>query len=296
MDYVSSIFDRLQDCWDPISTEQLAGLQEGLGARLPADFLRFLARFNAGDWAHLVYCQVRKPSPSVDRVFISATNGVVPDDRFSYQDILYKNDCFSDRIPDSFVPIMDALGDLVCIDVGHDFGKVYYCNINQEVNDNNLVYPLADGFDEFLLGLKPNYESDTHYEELPTFRALELGDKEVVLDYLKDQGPVDWRNLKGWTLLMCAARYSWPKIVEILIRAGAEVNARDPDGWTPLAHAVFAGSLDSIKCLLAAGADIHDRDAQGRNLAKFANELHHHRVQYFLERYLNPTGEREPPG
>jgi cell wall assembly regulator SMI1 len=287
MDYSFPIFDRLQDCWDPISEGQLARLEYDLGVNFPEEYRGFLLRFNGGDWGHLVKSRVQSPSRFADEIAISVNYGIVVDDRFACDDILHNAEVFSGRIPDTLVPIMSSLGDLVCINIGTDnYGKVYYWNKYHEGADFNLLYLIAESFDEFLLSLTPDTETDCHREELPAFVAVEAGDRAEVTQYLRLAGKVELRNAHGWTLLMCAARNSWPKIVEMLIGAGADINARDPDGWTPLRHAVFGGSLDSIKCLIGAGADTGYRDSQGRTLAEIAKELHHHRVQYHLEQYV----------
>jgi hypothetical protein len=287
MEFSWPIFDRLQDCWDPISEAQLAQLEADLGVELPADCRRFLLHFNAGWWPHLVKSQVQNPSRFVDAITVTGTFGIVPDDRFASDDLRHTAEVFSGRIPETLLPIMDGWGNLVCVDVGEkNYGKILYWDRDHEGCDFNLVYLIADSFDEFLLSLTPDTETDCHREELPAFVAVEGGDRAQVMEHLRLGGKVELRNAHGWTLLMCAARNSWPKIVEMLIGARADINARDPDGWTPLRHAVFGGSLDSIKCLILAGADTGYRDSQGRNLAEIAKELHHHRVQYHLEQYV----------
>ncbi|MEX0677565.1 MAG: SMI1/KNR4 family protein [Pirellulales bacterium] len=287
MDYTLPIFDRLQNCWDPISEDQLRQLEDNLEAEFPDDYRDFLLRFNAGDWSHLVITRVLHPGRFVDDVVLSSNYGIIPDDRFTGSDIVNNAEVFSGRIPDTFVPIMSAWGDLVCIDLAEeDYGKIFYWNRYHEGSDINLVYLIADSFTEFLLSLTPYTELDTWKEELPVFQAAERGDRKAVLKYLMDCGKPDIRNAKGWTLLMCAARNSWPRIVEMLYNGGAKPNALDPDGWSPLHHAVWGQSFDSVKHLLAAGADTDYRDAQGRNLAQIAKELHHYRLYYHLAPYM----------
>lgn len=46
-----------------------------------------------------------------------------------------------------------------------------------------------------------------------------------------------------------------PAIIADLVRAGANVDARDDDGWTPLLSAIWTGSPSTIRALLDAGAD-----------------------------------------
>lgn len=287
MDYTLPIFDRLQDCWDPISEEQLSALEDVLQADLPVDYRQFLLRFNAGQWSHVVKGRYRDSQSADDGVGITANQGIISDERFMANDIAHWTEVYSGRIPETFVTIMDAGGDPVCMDLGEeDYGKIYYWDRSHEGMPRKRARLLGESFREFVLSLKPETDLRMGKERLPAFQAVERGDRQAVLDYLTDRGKPDLRNARGWTLLMCAARNSWPKIVDILLRAGADPNARDVDGWCPLHHAVWIGSLDSVKHLLAAEADTSYRDSQGRNLARMAKDEHHYRLYYHLAPYM----------
>jgi hypothetical protein len=287
IDYVKPIFDRLQDCWDPIGEDQLAQLERDLGVRFPPDYRDFLLHFNGGYWSHLVASRVVRPSRFVDDVVVTSSFGIVTDERFGADDLRNNAEVFSGRIPETFVPIAHCWGDLVCIDVGSDdYGKVFYWNRYHEGSDLNLVYLISNAFAEFIDSLTPYTELEVYEEELPTFQAAERGDRHAITDYLVRRGLCDTRNAKGWTLMMCAAHNSWPKVVDILARVGADPNAVDDEGWTPLHHAVWGQSLDSVKHLILAGADTSYRDSEGRNLAQIAQDLHHYRIYYHLAPYM----------
>ena len=77
---------------------------------------------------------------------------------------------------------------------------------------------------------------------------------------------------------MCAARTSWPRTVEDLLKIGWDPNVVDEAGRTPLYHAVWGQSLDSVKHLLRFEARTDYRDAQGHNLAEIAKDEHYHRI------------------
>jgi ankyrin repeat protein len=60
---------------------------------------------------------------------------------------------------------------------------------------------------------------------------------------------------------LSAAALRSPRLVALLISAGADPNAADSFGNTPLMTAAWAGSAESVRLLLEAGArvDAHSR-------------------------------------
>ena len=67
----------------------------------------------------------------------------------------------------------------------------------------------------------------------------------------------------GWTTLMAAARSKYVHIVEVLMRAGADLGARLPsNGTTALHEAICARSFEAAEAMVKAGADVN---LPGRN-------------------------------
>jgi len=78
---------------------------------------------------------------------------------------------------------------------------------------------------------------------------------------LKAGANVNLGNANGVTPLMCAAGYNSLAVVNLLIRAKADVKAKDDEEWTALNFAVAykhedPECLEIVKALLAAGADV----------------------------------------
>ncbi len=67
----------------------------------------------------------------------------------------------------------------------------------------------------------------------------------------------------GETPLQYAVQADDLRLAALLIRSGAEVNAKAPTGTTAIQSAVRAGHLDAIQLLAEHGADVNVRDAEG---------------------------------
>jgi len=60
------------------------------------------------------------------------------------------------------------------------------------------------------------------------------------------------------------------KIADLLLKAGADVNAKDNDGWTTLMWALFNENMDMMELLLKAGADVNAKSNEGNRILWFA--------------------------
>lgn len=75
--------------------------------------------------------------------------------------------------------------------------------------------------------------------------------------------PIDVPDKYGFTGLMQASQKGYTDIMEILIRHGADVNAKNDSGKTALMLACFAGQFDAVKLLRSHGARYDDYDRGG---------------------------------
>ena len=95
----------------------------------------------------------------------------------------------------------------------------------------------------------------------------------------------------GKTPLMYAATLpSFVSLMDRLLRAGADVNARAANGWTALIYAVFANQFDNVVSLIEAGADVDARtdDFFGKTPLIIAAEKGHFDI---LERLIAAGAE-----
>ncbi len=77
----------------------------------------------------------------------------------------------------------------------------------------------------------------------------------------------------GWTPLDWASRGGHDTVVQQLLDAGADANAKGEDGWTPLYWASRGGHDTVVQQLLNAGADANVKDEYGWTPLYWASEM-----------------------
>ena len=92
----------------------------------------------------------------------------------------------------------------------------------------------------------------------PIHSAVWNGDLEGVQAELDNGVDVDEKDdLWGRTPLHIAAEEGHKEIAELLIAAGADVNAKDSVGFTPLHEAAWKGHKEVVELLIDNGADVN---------------------------------------
>jgi ankyrin repeat protein len=100
---------------------------------------------------------------------------------------------------------------------------------------------------------------------------------EAVQVLLAAGADLEARDEDGGTALMYAASFSEdPKVAQVLLDAGADLEARSELGWTPLMVAAsFSESSDVVQTLLNAGADASPKDRDGKTAWDLIQENEH---------------------
>lgn len=122
-----------------------------------------------------------------------------------------------------------------------------------------------------LAGANPNIPLHEGKEDPPIFLLSGEGMADS-LQVLVDAGVDVNATFRGRTPLMLAVSGKEPKAAEILIKAGANVNAVDEDGRSVLWRAIVEERPDMVRLLLENGADAKAKDPQGRSMMEVAIE------------------------
>ncbi|MDX2146061.1 MAG: ankyrin repeat domain-containing protein [Planctomycetota bacterium] len=111
---------------------------------------------------------------------------------------------------------------------------------------------------------------DTHLAEGPRkgmtpLMAAALAGKSVAVDELLKAGAnVEARDAIGRSPLMYAALSGDAPTVRRLLEANARVDARDPDNWTPPLLAAYRGNVDALRLLIEFGANVNNKNKWGQ--------------------------------
>ena len=101
-------------------------------------------------------------------------------------------------------------------------------------------------------------------------------------------------EVSGVTLLMGAANHGHERVVELLIRRGAEVNLQSSHGRTALMFAVFFNRPAVVRRLLRAGADAAARDENGKTALQMAKEEGHAECVEAFKNYVQEVVAGRP--
>ena len=109
---------------------------------------------------------------------------------------------------------------------------------------------------------------------------------------LKGQG-LEEKYVNGDTPLTLVAAVGCDEAADILVKRGADVNAKNSYMWTPLIYAANNGHLEMVQFLLQHGADWTAKDWSGKTALDYAKQNKRNDVVKVLEEHemscaLNP--------
>lgn len=110
--------------------------------------------------------------------------------------------------------------------------------------------------------------------ELPVHVIARQGEGAALAQLLKGDAKLrDVRTPLGSTPLHLAAMNPDLSAMDVLLAAGADLNARDVDGSTPIHMAAYASRAGHVQRLLQAGADPLIKNNFGRDAAAMARKV-----------------------
>ncbi len=117
-----------------------------------------------------------------------------------------------------------------------------------------MTLVVASGFSAIMGGCSHRCKQTP---SLSLHQAARLGDLSAVRAHLYSGTPVDLNYHGGPTALHCAAYRGHAEVVNALLEAGADPNARESavGSYTPLHYATRSGQVEVVRVLLEYGAD-----------------------------------------
>ena len=129
--------------------------------------------------------------------------------------------------------------------------------------------------------------------------AAKRGNVEVIKRYIDQGGDLEIivNNENKHTALLEASGFGKFEVVQLLLSAGANIEARDSFSNTSLILASSYGRLEAVKVLVQFGANVKAEDKYGRTPLFWANFKHYDEIKsiledprgYLVKKQLEPT-------
>ena len=144
-----------------------------------------------------------------------------------------------------------------------------------------LVSDSARAFELLIAHPETRVDAANAAGETPLMMAALRGNLGAVRSLIERGAQI---NRPGWSPLHYAASGPEPKVLQLLLERGADIDARAPNGNTPLMMAARYGAVDGAQVLLSRGADPRLRNAAGMTAADLARVAERDRLADRLER------------
>jgi Carboxypeptidase regulatory-like domain/Ankyrin repeats (3 copies)/Ankyrin repeat len=135
---------------------------------------------------------------------------------------------------------------------------------------------LRDDIDEVKTRLAngegPSVKDKGYGGNTPLHAAIENGNVEMVQVLLNAGAKINARNYEKQTPLMMLDEDATPELVNLLLRYRAKITAVDKEGNTPLMHVAAYGNEEVLQALVTAGSNVNAINKKGKTALMFAAE------------------------
>jgi ankyrin repeat protein len=132
----------------------------------------------------------------------------------------------------------------------------------------------------------PSTEALPPDEVAAIFNALDQKDTAKAGQLLKDNPKlIAAISDNGWPLLTVAAKNGDKPMVELLLNAGADVNAKNYSNEVALMYAALYGHKEIVELLLAKNADVNVKNAAGATPLTAATSSNHQDIADLLRQH-----------
>ncbi len=112
-------------------------------------------------------------------------------------------------------------------------------------------------------GENVNAKEESYSKITPLFVAVEQGNIEIVQMLLDAGAKVNARDKEKQTPLMRLDNDATPELIDVLVRSGAKVGLVDKEGNNALIMAAYYAPVEALKALIDAGVDINHANNEG---------------------------------